>query len=273
MNNSIYHARGWWNGLVRPAAKHARALWRDPAYRALHRFDGRLRGLGRGEAAEVIYRGRPIRLCDGPSFLSAWDEIFVNRIYDLDGLGGRRPVLVDAGANIGLAALYWKDRYGDFDYLGFEPDPAVAACARRNLQAWGVTGELQESALAGETGEANFISDGADGGRLGAGGLRVRTVRLSQHLPQRVDLLKIDVEGAESEVLREVAPALARVENLFVEWHGKSGGGGLGELISLLEAAGFDCHVQVAAGAARPFLRQAAAGRFFQNLNVYAVRP
>ena len=49
-------------------------------------------------------RVRDIRFCDNASFLSAWDEIFVNRIYDIED--GEAPLLVDAGANIGLAALF-----------------------------------------------------------------------------------------------------------------------------------------------------------------------
>ncbi len=274
MSSSLYHDRGWWNGLLRPAARHVRELARSPAYRALHRFHRRLRSRRRGEGAEVEYRGRVIRLCDPPSFLSAWDEIFVNRIYDIGDIPSGRPVLVDAGANIGLAALYWKIRYGEFRYLGFEPDPAVAACASENLRAWAVDGELLGLAVAGEEGEAGFIVDGADGGRLGEGALRVRTTRLSRFLPEAVDLLKIDVEGAEAVVLEEVAPVLARVRNIFVEWHGRSGEAGLGRSITLLEDAGFDCHVQVAVGTRRPFMREFASGApFFQNLNIYGVRP
>lgn len=274
MSPSLYHDRGWWNGMLRPVARHVRELARNPAYRALHRFHRRLRSRRRGERAEVEYRGRVIRLCDAPSFLSAWDEIFVNRIYDVGGIPSGKPMLVDAGANIGLAALYWKIRYGDFDYIGFEPDPEVAACASANLRAWAVDGELLGMAVAGAEGEAGFVSDGADGGRLGEGALRVRTTRLSRFLPKTVDLLKIDVEGAEAVVLDEVAPALGRVRNVFVEWHGRSGEAGFGRAISVLEAAGFDCHVQVAAGTPRPLMRESSVGApFFQNLNIYGVRP
>ena len=278
--NSLYHPRGFWRGLVRQPAWHLREYWRSPAYRALHRFHGQLGGQPRFRAAEVKFAGHPVRLCDGPSFLSAWDEIFVNRIYEIRSEPGHVPCLVDAGANIGLAALFWKWRYGRFNYVGFEPDPAIATCCRENLRAWQIDGELHEVAVAGAEGTAWFEPDRADGGRLAAarppGGkpaFEVKLKRLSTFLPAVVDLLKIDVEGAEGEVLAEIAPCLPRVKALFVEWHSRPGAGGLGRAVDRLEAAGFDCFVQVAAGPRQPFLAARPEQGFAQQLNLYATRP
>jgi len=220
--------------------------------------------------------GLKIEVCDGASFLSSWDEIFVNRTYQIPRVVGRRPVLVDAGANIGLAALYWKLHYGDFIYLGFEPDPRVAACCRRNLESWGVGGRLLELALTSCEGKNSFLPDGADGGRLtgeGVGPLEVEAGRLSQWLPDQVDLLKIDIEGAEAEVLHDIAPRLSSIGSLFVEWHQRPRQRDLGEFIGMLEDAGFECHVQTARGASTPFLGDWPHGTFTQYLNIFAVRP
>jgi len=255
---------------------HLREYLRNTDYRALHRFAFQLRKSARGASARVNHAGRPIELCDAASFLSAWDEIFVNRIYQIPRPAGRVPTLVDAGANIGLAAFFWKITYGEFEYIGFEPDPLVAACCRRNLVAWQVKGILHELALSDADGERLFLADGADGGRLldgGGAGLSVKTGRLSSMLPEVVDLLKLDVEGAEAVVLRDIAPCLPRVQNLFVEWHHRVGEAGLGAAIVLLEGAGFDCYVHVACGQSQPFMGIRPAGEFTQNLNIYAVRP
>jgi len=229
--------------------------------------------------SEVRFEGRPIQLCDGPSFLSAWDEIFVNRIYDL-GPSDRELCLVDAGANIGLAPLYWKWHYGRIRYLGFEPDPVVAECCRRNLAAWGIDGELVEAALGAKEGTARFARDGADAGRVlgsaetdGKNMLTVPVKRLSAFLPKQVDLLKIDVEGSEGEVLEEVEPLLSRVRAVFLEWHGAPGARGLAGTLRLLEEAGFECYPQVAVSPKHPFMRSAPPGPFSQQLNLYAFRP
>jgi FkbM family methyltransferase len=278
--SGIYHPRGFWRGLLRPPAWQVREWLRNPAFRALHRFHAQLRGLPRATPACVRFGGRSIELCDGPSFLSAWDEIFVNRIYEISVPPGEVPTLVDAGANIGLAALFWKQCYGRFNYLGFEPDPVVAACCHANLKAWEIGGQLIEAAVGAVDGSSEFISDGADGGRLTAEAAtgtavarRVDVRRLSRLLPARVDLLKIDVEGAEGEVLADVAEHLGRVRALFVEWHSRRGQAGLGTAIERLEGAGFDCYMQVASGPERPLKFVPATDGFSQHINLYAVRP
>jgi FkbM family methyltransferase len=278
--SGLYHTRGFWRGLVRQPVWHLREYLRSPAYRALHRFHGQLRRLPRFSPAEVTFAGHTVRLGDAPSFLSAWDEIFVNRIYEIRGDPAHRPCLVDAGANIGLAALFWKWRYGSFRYVGFEPDPAVAACCRENLRAWRIDGELHEVAVAGREGVSWFRPDHADGGQLAAArpagdaaSFEVKRQRLSTLLPDAVDLLKLDVEGAEGEVLAEIAPCLSRVKALFVEWHSRAGEKGLGRAIGLLESAGFECFVQVVYGPRQPFLAPRPKWEFTQQLNLYATRP
>lgn len=272
--NGLYHPRGFWRGLLQQPFWHVRKCLRNPAYRALHRFHRQLRRVPRCTVSQVVFAGRPIRICDGPSFLSAWDEIFVNRIYEVPDSGRAMPCLVDAGANIGLAALFWKWRYDRFRYLGFEPDPRIAACCRENLRAWRIEGELIEAAVAGREGVLGFEPDGADGGHLadGKSPLMVPAKRLSAYLPEEVDLLKIDVEGSEAEVVEEITPFLTRVRLLFVEWHGRSGHQVLGHTIARLESAGFTCYIQVAAGPRRPFLSPMPSAGFFQQINLYAVR-
>jgi len=278
--STMYHTRGFWWALIKQPCWHLREWARNPAYRALLRFHRQLRRVPRRTRAEVVFAGRPIQLCDGPSFLSAWDEIFVNRTYEIPVVEGRIPCLVDAGANIGLAALFWKWRYGHFRYLGFEPDPAVAACCRENLRAWRVEGEVTEVAVGGQAGTAEFQADGADGGRLLAGDRKasgrsftVPVELLSRHLPPEIDLLKIDVEGAEGGVIQDLLPFLARVRLLFVEWHSRPGEPGFGQAVAQLEAAGFDCYVQAAAGPPRPFLTTPFVNTFTQQINLHAVRP
>jgi len=145
------------------------------------------------------------------------------------------------------------------------------------LRAWKIDGELHEVAVAGKEGCSWFQPDHADGGQLATGRpagsiqpFEVELRRLSAFLPDSVDLLKIDIEGAEGEVLAEIAPCLPRVKALFVEWHSRAGAGGLGQAIRLLESAGFECFVQVVRGPPRPFLAYKPAQGFSQQLNLYA---
>ena len=48
---------------------------------------------------------------------------------------------------------------------------------------------------------------------------QVSTVRLRDYLAQRVDMLKLDIEGAETDVMLDVSDRLRDVHNIFVEYH------------------------------------------------------
>lgn len=275
---TVYHVPGHFRAVARPLWHHLRRFVGEPLYRALYCYQWQLRKLPRCVPTSVRFAGYPVRLCDAPSFLSAWDEIFVNRIYDIGELS-HRPRLVDAGANIGLAALYWRWRYGEFDYLGFEPDPDIAAVCQVNLDAWGVGGSLRQCAVGPVAGTAQFLRDGADGGRVMSSSVRPRQAitvpveELAPYLREGADLLKIDIEGAEIALIPSLAPVADRIVRIFIEWHCPTGeASGMGEAIGMLEHWGFLVHVQPVELKEHPFLLSPVLGCFRQQVNLYAVR-
>jgi len=146
--------------------------------------------------------------------------------------GGRGAVLVDAGANIGLAAIGMAQAAPEHAVLlAVEPDTANAGHLRHNLRANGVTrGRVEELALGSRTGEGRFS---ADAGNSATGHLvtapsatkgprrEIATVpvqRLDRLLAQqgceRLDVLKVDVEGGEDDVLAGAGDLLARHRTL-----------------------------------------------------------
>ena len=68
------------------------------------------------------------------------------------------------------------------------------------------------------------------------------TEPLAKFLQQPVDILKLDVEGAEAKVLFAAGAALRQVRHLFVEFHGRPGNS-LPNLLTFLEEQGFTCEV------------------------------
>lgn len=48
---------------------------------------------------------------------------------------------------------------------------------------------------------------------------KVPTVRLRDYLKQSVDFLKIDIEGAETQVIQDCSDLLANVKNVFIEYY------------------------------------------------------
>jgi FkbM family methyltransferase len=262
------------------AATHLLRLRREPEYREHWALQVRLAGLPRRRPGRARCSGLEVEFLDAASFLSAHRAIFADEIYRLP-FEHDAPSIVDLGANVGLATLWFKKRYPRARVLALEPDPAMFACLERNVSANGCSSvELLNCAAWNAAGEMAFLPDGADGGRVldaaaaGARQIRVRTLAIGALLADRpVDVLKIDIEGAEDVVIADCAPILSRVRCLFVEYHARRGApSALGGIVRLLEQAGFRLYVENAVAGARPFA-SGAAQAFDLQLNLAAWRP
>lgn len=159
----------------------------------------------------------------------------------------------DVGANVGLYTCLVADRLADGGVVAFEPHPGNAERLRRNLRLNGLDAALDRRALSDAEGEAALHVVGQE---AGAG---AHTLKGSADADGRVDvtlargdalvadgeydlpnLVKVDVEGAELEVLRGMEGTLADPDcrAVFVEVH-RSHGVGVSEVRDLLETAGF----------------------------------
>ncbi len=67
-----------------------------------------------------------IRYVDTDSLRTTYYQIFVEGIYQVDGLGAA-PTIIDCGGNIGLSVIAFKQRYPQARILTFEADPTLAA--------------------------------------------------------------------------------------------------------------------------------------------------
>ena len=189
------------------------------------------------------FEGRRIEFTDGLSVSIEYKDIFLHEVYAFPSLGSA-PVIFDGGACIGMAALWFRQRHPAALVTCFEPDPMVAGVLRRNLSANGCSDVAVEQIALGETdGTVSFAHEGADAGRVSAAGAQaVPMRRLSPFVPAVVDFLKLNIEGQELGVIRELAAsgALARIRNVTIEYHGwKDARPCLGPLLILLEEAGF----------------------------------
>ncbi|MDP1569139.1 MAG: FkbM family methyltransferase [Vicinamibacterales bacterium] len=182
-----------------------------------------------------------------PSALSAFvDQIGYRRMNDAV-LEPDQPVILDCGANIGYTVLHYKRLFPRARITAFEPDPLFAPILRRNLARNGADDvEIVEAAVWTRDGHAPWMVEGKDGSRLatatgGAPDVEVATVDLARYLNQDIDLLKLDIEGAEFDVVPHVATHLHRVRNVLVEGHivDQSTFDGLATLLTTLRGTGF----------------------------------
>ena len=146
----------------------------------------------------------------------------------------RGDVIIDIGANVGTFALRAAQKAGpDGKVIGFEPMPATADRLRRNAQLNGVANlEVIQSAVGAQAGEVELHWAGHEGSasilrQTEQPGITVSVVTLDDELPrrnvQRVDWIKMDIEGAEPQALDGMHETLRRFRPRILFENGVSG--------------------------------------------------
>jgi len=181
------------------------------------------------------------------------EEVYDRGVYSGETIGSGATV-VDVGAHIGAFSLLAGRRVGPKGrVLAFEPSPKTYALLERNLRANGLPWiKARPVAIADADAEVDlYVADDPGNNpsadtltsRPGRRAVRVRTLRLDDVLAEenveRVDVLKIDAEGAELRVLDGAAKTLARTRRLVMEVHPPAVDPA--EVRRRLEALGFSC--------------------------------
>jgi FkbM family methyltransferase len=219
----------------------------------------------------------------GPLF-TMFIEIFMRQEYAFVART-ESPLIVDAGANIGLATLFFKHRYPDARVLAFEPEPDTFAMLRRNVSGNHLSDvSLFQLALGRDIGSVRLQGSPGNLGTTTMDGVwvdpptdrLVEVARLSSFIEEPVDMLKLDIEGAEQAVLEDLVAAskLHLIREMVVEYHHHLAPeeSSLGDLLALLDANGFG--YQVAADFNEPWyrgsLRRPSTPGVYQDVLVYA---
>jgi FkbM family methyltransferase len=151
-------------------------------------------------------------------------------------------VIIDAGAYIGDTSAYFLSRFPSSRVVALEPNEDSFPLASRNLRPYGDRVSLVNAALWTEVTTVRFNGQ-QTGAAIGNQGVEVPTVSIASLMAQYnlefIDLLKIDIEGAEVQVLPAgVGGWLNKVGTICLETHGREVEE---QLIPLLNEAGFSC--------------------------------
>ncbi len=203
---------------------------------ALRHF-GRLRG---DRIATISAPGvGPVFIRAGESDIAALRQVFINKDYDIRWPGqlaarlkqryatiladGGKPIIVDAGANIGAASLWFGHDYPQAHIVAVEPDPSNAAILRRNI-AHRSNHVVMEAAIGAERGFVSLVNEGlgwAVQTRRAETGLPVVTVEnaFAASTGDTPFIVKIDIEGFERDLFATNTSWLEQCFAVIIEPH------------------------------------------------------
>ena len=182
-------------------------------------------------AAKWAPSPHPIWLRPGTSDVLTFKQVLLEGEYDFP-LESSPQVIVDAGAHLGCTSIWFATKYPSARIIAIEPEPANFELLVRNLApfpnvtpvnaalwshqgvvaiddpgtgTWGFrTAEIGDEPTSAETVECLTVPD------------------LMQRFDlDRIDLLKIDIEGAEKEVFSDIGASgwITNVDAIEVELH------------------------------------------------------
>jgi FkbM family methyltransferase len=192
-------------------------------------------------------------------------EIFVERLYELETDRASLRI-IDGGANIGLAMLFFKLVAPDCRVTCFEPDPRNCEIIAANVRGNGLRDvTVRQAALSDVDGTVTMHANAALTGdtaqslsrtfreHLADKPSRIRSyevpaLSLRPFLDEPVDVLKLDVEGAEGRVIASLGDRLGDVGCVLMEYHYLRAANSLQDIIGLLEAAGHEFRLEAPDG-------------------------
>jgi FkbM family methyltransferase len=191
---------------------------------------------GRKRIVQVNYAALETPVCVRMGSPDLWvlEEIFDRGEYKRVGDYDLGPVkqIVDLGANAGMSIRYWLHRWPDAKVIGVEPDEFNFEVASLNAgQHRGgknvrmvracVAGSERTVSLDRANNETKYVmTDAGDGaGTGGIPALPMTKILKENDALSMIDLLKVDIEGAEREVFENCADWIGRVRHMVLEIH------------------------------------------------------
>jgi FkbM family methyltransferase len=155
-----------------------------------------------------------------------------------------------------------KKLYPEAVVLAFEPDEKNFDLLSKNIVSFGYKDiTLRKEAVWKENTTLKFSNEGATTSKIESkpttSSKDVKATRLKDFLDREIDFLKIDIEGAEFEVVMDLSENLHHIKNLFIEYHGSFGQNNeLLQILNLVCEKGFNFYIKEATPAYQsPFYR------------------
>jgi FkbM family methyltransferase len=211
-------------GRMRLIHDYSKLIIRSILYHKLN-LNGRLHDL---KSAKVL--GFEVKTFTYPQLINLFEEIFIYQVYQFK-TSMQSPLIIDCGSNIGISILYFKKLYPDCRILAFEPDHETFVLLDKNIKLNNLVGvTLYNFALSDFNGDALLYKNHQDQGSLNSTLIKseskpfyesVTARKLSDFIKEEIDLIKIDVEGGETNIIDDLISnsKIKLVKEIILEFH------------------------------------------------------
>jgi FkbM family methyltransferase len=173
--------------------------------------------------------GTKVRARGSSTDISVFEQVFVGRDYEFDYDGIQPKWIIDGGANVGFSAVYFAERFPDAIVAAIEPDPTnfgillVNVARFKNVvplhaALWSEPARMQISNPAASPWAFQVEIASGTAGKRTIPALTVPQV-MERIGADRIDILKLDVEGAEHELFRSCPQWLGQTRFIAIELH------------------------------------------------------
>jgi FkbM family methyltransferase len=173
----------------------------------------------------------PVHLRLRTTDVFSFHQVLVTGEYDMEFTKPPR-VIVDAGANIGLASVFYANKYPEAKIVAIEPESSNFEMLKKNTAPYSNVVPVH-SALWRHSDRVSLIDPGlghwgfqtleeAEGGAQMAAKkvLAIAVEKLmADHRIDYIDILKLDIEGSEKEVFESPSLWIDRVGVIVIELH------------------------------------------------------
>lgn len=178
------------------------------------------------------YLDKPVSMRLATSDVLVFQEVFLDKAYDLGFLDLEPKTIFDVGANVGFTSVFFANAYPGARIFAVEPERGNFEMLLANTRGYSNIVAVN-SALWFREGKLRLVDSGADkwafrftdgGGDGVLGGVDALTIDglLSLAGVDCVDILKLDIEGSEVELFSsDCSGWLSKVRVIVIELHDK----------------------------------------------------
>lgn len=192
-----------------------------------------LKSIGNSKEKQVTTKFFDFKITglNAASLLYLYQEIFLNEEYFFQ-CRSEKPKIIDCGANIGAAVIFFKKLFPLSEIIAIEPNPLIFKLLEKNVKDNNFKGvTLMNCCLSNTEGYENFYVEKEGTNNL-AGSIyeirgntfevKVESKRLSSIMNESLfDLIKIDVEGAERQIFQDLVETnkMNQASKYYIEYH------------------------------------------------------